>query len=190
MKNIRIFYLKNCHFWVVKFSIYLNRRFFVMTLWRVKEPLVCSDGQQGSDQTVQTQTESWLDAYVWRYTFLHCSPYIELWNNCHLLCLLLVIFKSHFRKQCGPRSDCSFRSSLIWVHTVCRYAKNSFERVARIFSRRHKQTTFSDAVFLGALRVKCSQLKKKLFVLTVWLEFLSAAPLWYYAQMQVHAIWV
>ena len=68
-------------------------------------------------------------------------------------------FKSHFCKQCGPRSseprsDCSFRSSLIWVHTVCRYAKNRFEKFARIFSRRHKQTTFSDAVFLGALRVK------------------------------------
>ena len=45
------------------------------------------------------------------------------------------------------------RSSLIWVHTVCRYAKNSFEKLAKIFSRRHKQTTFSDAVFLGALRV-------------------------------------
>ena len=30
MKNIRIFYLKNCHFLVVKFSIYLNRRVFVM----------------------------------------------------------------------------------------------------------------------------------------------------------------
>ena len=47
----------------------------------------------------------------------------------------------------------SANSSLIWVHTVCRYAKNSFEKFARIFSRRHKQTTFSDAVFLGALRV-------------------------------------
>ena len=31
--------------------------------------------------------------------------------------------------------------------------KNRFEKFARIFSRRHKQTTFSDAVFLGALRV-------------------------------------
>ena len=30
MKNIRIFYLKNCHFFVVKFSVYLNRRVFVM----------------------------------------------------------------------------------------------------------------------------------------------------------------
>ena len=31
--------------------------------------------------------------------------------------------------------------------------KNRFEKSARIFSRRHKQTTFSDAVFLGAFRV-------------------------------------
>ena len=32
--------------------------------------------------------------------------------------------------------------------------KIRFEKFARIFSRRHKQTTFSDAGFLGALRVK------------------------------------
>ena len=32
--------------------------------------------------------------------------------------------------------------------------KNRFEKSARIFSRQHKQTTFSDAVFVGALRVK------------------------------------
>ena len=30
MKNIRIFCVKNCHFLVVKFSVYLNRRVFVM----------------------------------------------------------------------------------------------------------------------------------------------------------------
>ena len=66
-------------------------------------------------------------------------------------------FKSHFCKQSGPRSDCSFRSSLIRVHIVCRYAKNRFEKFARIFSRRRKQTTFSDAVFLGPLRVKISK---------------------------------
>ena len=34
--------------------------------------------------------------------------------------------------------------------------KNGFEKFARIFSRRYKQTTFSDAVFLGALRVNIS----------------------------------
>ena len=32
--------------------------------------------------------------------------------------------------------------------------KNRFEKFERILSRRQKQTTFSDAVFLGALRVK------------------------------------
>ena len=32
--------------------------------------------------------------------------------------------------------------------------KNRFEKFARLFSRRHKQTTFSDAGFLGILRVK------------------------------------
>ena len=31
--------------------------------------------------------------------------------------------------------------------------KNRFEKFARIFSRRHKQTTFSDADFLGILKV-------------------------------------
>ena len=35
--------------------------------------------------------------------------------------------------------------------------KNRFETSARIFSRRHRQTTFSDVVFLGALRVKVSE---------------------------------
>ena len=33
MKNIRIFYLKNCRFLVVKFSVYLNRRVFAMLLF-------------------------------------------------------------------------------------------------------------------------------------------------------------
>ena len=65
-------------------------------------------------------------------------------------------FKSRCCKQCGPRSDCSIRSSLIWVHTVCLYAKCKFEKFARRCSRRHKQTTFSVADFLGALRVKYS----------------------------------
>ena len=63
-------------------------------------------------------------------------------------------FKSHFCKQSGPWSDCS---SLITQsdHSphclpVC---KNRFEKFARIFSRWHKQTTFSGAGFPGILRV-------------------------------------
>ena len=72
---------------------------------------------------------------------------------CYVVCRY---FKSHCCKQCGPRSDCSCRSSLILVHTVCLYAKCKFEKFARRCSRGHK-TTFSDAVFLGTLRVKVNR---------------------------------
>ena len=43
------------------------------------------------------------------------------------------------------------RNNLIWVHTVCLYAKSMFEKFARRCSRQHKQSTFSDAGFLGIL---------------------------------------
>ena len=39
--------------------------------------------------------------------------------------------------------------------------KTRFEKSARIFNRRHKQTTFSDAVFLGALRVNSPTYKRE-----------------------------
>ena len=32
---------------------------------------------------------------------------------------LLKCLRSFYGKQCGSRSDCSYRSSLFWVHTVC-----------------------------------------------------------------------
>ena len=47
-------------------------------------------------------------------------------ENVVCLCRLLNILANfsnlflHTGKQCGPRSDCSYRSSLIWVHTVCK----------------------------------------------------------------------
>ena len=34
---------------------------------------------------------------------------------------LLKCLRSLYGKQCGPRSDCSYRSSLFWVHAVCLY---------------------------------------------------------------------
>ena len=34
---------------------------------------------------------------------------------------LLKCLRSLHGKQCGPRSDCSYRSSLFWVHTFCFY---------------------------------------------------------------------
>ena len=37
------FYVKNCHFLVVKFSVYLNRRVFVM-LKQMRKPLIFQQG--------------------------------------------------------------------------------------------------------------------------------------------------
>ena len=34
---------------------------------------------------------------------------------------LLKCLSSCYGKQCGPRSDCSYRISLFWVHAVCFY---------------------------------------------------------------------
>ena len=34
---------------------------------------------------------------------------------------LLKCLRSLYGKQNGPRADCSYRSSLFWVHTVCLY---------------------------------------------------------------------
>ena len=62
----------------------------------------------------------------------------------------------HTGKQCGPRSDCSLRSSLIWVHTVC---KNDFENHKQMT----KQTTI---VVIGSLRVKGSIFLKNRHILS------------------------
>ena len=67
---------------------------------------------------------------------------------------LLKCLRSLYGKQCGPRSDCSYRSSLFWVQAVCFYtlfASNARQLFAADdFNRRHFQMHF----FLGALRVK------------------------------------
>ena len=57
-------------------------------------------------------------------------------------------FKSHFANIVDPDQTVP----LIRVHSLA-LCKNRFEKFVRIFSRRHKQTTFSDAGFLGILRV-------------------------------------
>ena len=71
----------------------------------------------------------------------------------HVLCHLLVIFKVIFANSVDPDQTAPEEQSDLGPHClpVC---KNRFEKFARIFSRRHKQTTFSDAGFLGILRVK------------------------------------
>ena len=67
---------------------------------------------------------------------------------------LLKCLRSLYGKQCGPRSDCCYRSSLFCVNAVCFYTyfvsnvRQLF--AADDFSRRHFQMHF----FLGALRFK------------------------------------
>ena len=98
----------------------------------------------------------------------HCEDVLTLRRQTQQLLSALSsaeYYKSHCCKQCGPRSDCSSRSSQIWVHTVCLYAKSMFEKFARRCSRRHKQTTFSDAGFLGTLRVNDEHVSSPLFSL-------------------------
>ena len=64
---------------------------------------------------------------------------------------------SLYGKQCGPRSDCSYRSSLLWVHAVCfftLFVSNVRQLFAADdFSRWHFQIRF----FLGTLsfNIKC-----------------------------------
>ena len=36
---------------------------------------------------------------------------------------LLKCLRSLYVKHCGPRLDCSYRSSLFWVHAICYYTK-------------------------------------------------------------------
>ena len=59
---------------------------------------------------------------------------------CFVICLW---FQNHFCKQCGPRLDCSLRSSLIWVHIVCLYVKIGLKSLqeysADDINRRHFQ---------------------------------------------------
>ena len=66
---------------------------------------------------------------------------------------LLKCLRSLYGKQCGPRSDCSYRSSLFLVHAVCfntLYVSNARQLfAANDLSRRDFQMHF----FLGALRI-------------------------------------
>ena len=76
------------------------------------------------------------------------TQYVELTLNgpiaTKVVCFsrLLKCFRSFYGKQCGPRSDCSYRSSLVWVHAVCFYTKSSV-----MLGNYLQQMTFSDAFF-------------------------------------------
>ena len=83
-------------------------------------------------------------------------------------------FKSHFCKQCGPRSDCSFRCSLIRVHTVCLYAKIGLKSLqeysADDINRRHFQMQF--IYYIRTFFSQWTHCEKR--VLLLWLDVLSS----------------
>ena len=58
--------------------------------------------------------------------------------------------------------------------------KNRFEKFARIFSRQHKQTTFSDAGFLGILRIR-----KMLHLVTLIAFFVNREIRWGQLQQEI-----
>ena len=57
---------------------------------------------------------------------------------------LLKCLRSLYGKQCGPRSDCSYRSSLFWVHPVCLYTVLNLSVMLGNFLQ---QTTSADDIF-------------------------------------------
>ena len=84
--------------------------------------------------TFNSQTNSCLD---------NIFPSFSVRNLIKVVCFsrLLKCLRSLYGKLCGPRSDCSYRSSLFWVLAVCFYtlfvcnARQLFP--ADDFSRQH-----------------------------------------------------
>ena len=70
-----------------------------------------------SDQTASMRRLVW----VFAGRTYHIVGNLMSQLKCCLFCHLLRCFRIIFEKQYGFRSDCSCKSSLIWVHTVCLY---------------------------------------------------------------------
>ena len=118
--------------------------------------------------TVATELEASLDSakniltskvlYTHRYNCSKLTLNAPIATKVVCFSRLLKCLRSLYGKQCGPRSDCSYRSSLFWVHTVCFYTylvinvRQLF--AADDFSRRHFQMHY----FLGALRFKACKI--------------------------------
>ena len=83
------------------------------------------------------------------YIGKYLNPWTAHHNNCRLLCRLLVISKVIFANSADPDQEQSDQDP--HCLPAC---KIRFEKFARIFSRRHKQTIFLDAGFLGHFKCK------------------------------------
>ena len=108
-----------------------------------------------------TCPKSWTSTF---YFLLTLKAPITTIVVCFVICLWFL--KVVFANSVDPDQEQSDQGP--HCLPVC---KNRFEKSARIFSRRHKQTTFSDAVFLGALRVNVSE--------NLLIEWPAARFVWY-----------
>ena len=96
----------------------------------------------------------YLDLYCWACQF-EC-----LWYRVLRCAYALLILKRQSQQLSSALSSACY-IKVIFANSVdpdqtaplAYICENRFEKFARIFSRRHKQTTFSDAGFLGVLRV-------------------------------------
>ena len=84
-----------------------------------------------SEQTVHTLMKyRFRRHFIWGFTVSKCAcRYPEkkltlkapIATNVVCFSRLLICLRSLYGKQCVPRSDCSYRSSLFWVNAVCFY---------------------------------------------------------------------
>ena len=108
-------------------------------------------------------TMLWTTGPWWEnvHKYWRINPLSASHNYCRLLCHLLVILKVIFANSVDP--DQTAALGAVWSgSTLFAYMQNVSlkslqEDAADDISRWHKQSTFSDAGFLGTLRVKHAQ---------------------------------
>ena len=152
MTYIWDFYLKIFSFLEVKCSIYLNRLVFVMPL--LSRPMLMRSLIRVISVCRQALFLHSASFICWWYFGAVC-PFqnyltLKLPITTIVVCLvILLVILSHFCKQCGSRSDCSSRSSLIWIHTVCLYVKIGLKSLQEYSADNINRRHFQMHVFLA-----------------------------------------
>ena len=93
-----------------------------MQLLKAKEYALKDVGEEDMVASVQNVSLSKDTANCYRPNPLNVlTLYAPIATKVVCFSRLLKCLRSLYGKQCGPRPDCSYRSSLFWVHTVCFY---------------------------------------------------------------------
>ena len=75
-----------------------------------------------STACVRRQVGYYVDEQIWNMhtdVFHVIEHFSAIHGNCRLLSHLRMHFDCLYCKHCGPTPDCSLRSSLVMVHSVC-----------------------------------------------------------------------